>query len=62
MKQSIIVIQVFRLQREARFEVDAPSMEEALDLIDTGEIDLPPYDDPLWTESRSLENEQTIPV
>lgn len=62
MKHRIRVIQVYRLEREAVIEVEATSAFEAAELVGLGEVDLPPYRDPVWKESRSLENEETHPA
>lgn len=58
MKHAIRVIQTYRLEREAVIEVEAASPDEAAELVGIGEVDLPAFDDPVWKESRTLENEQ----
>ena len=59
MKHKIRVIQVYRVEREAVIEIEASSAHEAVELADIGEVDLPSYDDRVWKESRTLENEES---
>lgn len=56
------VIQVFRVERAIRIEVDAENEDTAIELATIGEIDLPDFDDPRWRTSWVLENEDVEPA
>lgn len=62
MKCFIKVVQVYRVERETIIEVEAASPHDAAEMIGIGEVGLPAFDDPVWTESRTLENETCFPT
>lgn len=62
MKQQVKVVQTLRVEKSTVIEVEADSMEDAIEAIGTGEVDLPSSSDDLgnvWVVERStLENEE----
>lgn len=61
-KHAIRVIQTYRTVRACTIEVEAVNVETAMLKVDEGEIELPPYDDPRWTEEPTLQDERTRPA
>ncbi len=53
---TIRIVQVFRVEREIIIAVDAPDLHTAIEL--QSENSAPPFDDPRWRSSHTLENEQ----
>jgi len=66
MKHKVKVTQVLRVVKSTIMEIDADSMEDAIEAISSGEIDLPSASDDLgnvWVVDRSsLENEEYLPA
>lgn len=66
MKHKVKMIQVLRVETSTIIEVEAETVEDAIEAIQTGEIDLPSASDDLrhcWTVDRSsLENEEYEPA
>ena len=66
MKQRIKVVQVLRLEKSMIIEIDADSVEDAIEAISSGEVDLPSASDDVgnhWAVERdSLENEEYFPA
>lgn len=62
MTHMIKVVQVYRLERETIIEVDASTAYDAAELVGIGEVALPSYDDPAWSEARTLESENCVPA
>jgi hypothetical protein len=58
----IKVVQIYRLEREAVIEVEASTAYDAAELVGIGEVALPSYDDPAWSEARTLESENCFPA
>lgn len=61
MRHRIMVTQILRVEKQIVLEVDAPSVADAIEAIDSGEVDIPSAADDianLWTVARSsLEHE-----
>lgn len=62
MKHRISIVQTFRLERRIVVEIEARDPDHACDLVSDGGIDVPAYDDPRWTEIRTLEHEESAPA
>lgn len=66
MKHKVKVTQVLRVVKSTIMEIDADSMEDAIEAISSGEIDLPSASDDMgnvWTvDHSSLENEEYLPA
>lgn len=66
MKYKVKVTQVLRVEKSTVIEVEADSMEDAIEAISSGEIDLPSASDDMgnvWTvDHSSLENEEYLPA
>lgn len=66
MKYNVKITQVLRVEKSTVIEVDADSMEDAIEAISSGDIDLPSAsDDPgnVWVvEHSNLENEEYAPA
>lgn len=66
MKQRVKVTQVLRVEKSTVVEIEAETMEDAIEAVSSGEIDLPSASDDvgnLWTvEGSSLENEEYEPA
>ncbi|QDC37225.1 hypothetical protein [Sphingobium fuliginis] len=60
MKHRIRVVQIFRVVRSIETDVEAATPDQALDLIDEGLADVPAFDDPGWSETRTLEHETIV--
>lgn len=62
MKYQVKVTQLFRVEKSTTIEVEANSIEDAIEAVSNGEVDLPSAsDDPgsIWTVERvTLENEE----
>lgn len=53
------VIQHYRTSRTCIIEVEAEDAKQALGMLDDGEIDIPPYEDPRWqTSQHEITSEQ----
>jgi len=50
----INVFQVFRTERTATITVEASDIDAALGIVDSGDVQLPGYDDPAWTQTAEL--------
>lgn len=59
MKHSVVVKQVYRVERSIVMEVDAETPEAALESVDSGEVDVPSFDNPSWKSGWDLQNEET---
>jgi len=66
MKHKVKVTQVLRVEKSTVIEVEADSMEDAIEAISSGEIDLPSASDDVgnvWiVDHSSLENEEYLPA
>ncbi|WP_454798675.1 hypothetical protein [Novosphingobium lindaniclasticum] len=66
MKHKVKVTQVLRVVKSTIMEIDADSMEDAIEAISSGEIDLPSASDDVgnvWVVDRSsLENKEYLPA
>lgn len=66
MKHKVKVTQVLRVEKSTVIDVEAETMEDAIEAVSSGEIDLPSATDDLghvWTvEHSSLENEEYEPA
>lgn len=66
MKHKVKVTQVLRVEKSTVIEVEADSMEDAIEAISSGEIDLPSASDDMgnvWiVDHSSLENEEYLPA
>ncbi len=51
----VLIVQVFRVEREIIVAVDPPDMQTAIDVQE--ESHAPGFDDPGWQSSWTLENE-----
>jgi hypothetical protein len=60
-KHLVTVYQSFKVTREVTFEVEADSLDEAIELVDTGEIDKPDFDDSAWKTDWNLQSETVEP-
>lgn len=64
MKHKVKVTQVLRVEKSTVIEVEADSMEDAIEAISSGEIDLPSASDDIgnvwFVEHSSLENEEYV--
>lgn len=58
---TILVTRVFRVERTVEVKVEAPTAEEAADMVDNGAVDLPDWGE--WNEVEySLESEEATPA
>lgn len=62
MNMRIAIHQTYRVERRFVIEIDAATPEEGSELLATGEIDVPAFDDPRWTDVHALEHEEYRPV
>ncbi len=66
MMQRVKVVQALRVEKFTVVEVDADSVEDAIEAINSGEVDLPSASDDVgnvWAvEHESLESEEYFPV
>lgn len=66
MKHKVKVTQVLRIEKSTVVEVEADSMEDAIEAISSGEVDLPSASNDvgnIWlVEHSSLENEEYLPA
>lgn len=66
MKHKVKVTQVLRVEKSTVIEVEADSMEDAIESISSGEIDLPSASDDVgnvWiVDHSSLQNEEYLPA
>jgi hypothetical protein len=51
------VIQQFCVTRKINITVDGDSLDDALEQLESGSVDIPSFDDPNWKSSWQLENE-----
>lgn len=58
MKIKVRVTQVFRVEREILIEVDAEDELSAVEQVQSGETDIPAFDDPRWRTGWELQNEE----
>jgi hypothetical protein len=59
MTHQIQITQEFHVTRKVVLEVDAPNVESALELVESGAIDTPQFDDPRWVSGWDLEIEKS---
>lgn len=57
---NIVVTQVFRVERQVAIAVEAPTAEEAADMVDSGEVDKPEWS--AWRDDWVLQSEEVIPA
>lgn len=66
MKHKVKVTQILRVEKSTVIAVEADSMEDAIEAISSGEVDLPSASDDtgnVWSVERSsLENEEYLPA
>jgi hypothetical protein len=62
MTMRIAIHQTCRVERRIVIEIDAPNPEEACERLASGDVDIPPFDDPRWVEAYSLEHEEYRPA
>lgn len=60
-KHKVEVIQVFKMTRSVVVEIEAETLDDALELA-SDEYPLPQFDDARWGEIISLENEEVVPA
>ena len=58
----IRITQTFRTERVCTVEVEADTVEEAVERIDDGDFDIPGYSDPTWDEDPILQDESVRPA
>lgn len=58
MKMRIAIHQTYRAERRIVLQIDAATHEDACEMLTDGRIDVPAFDDPGWTEIRTLEHEE----
>jgi hypothetical protein len=51
------VTQVFRAERQITIEVEADDKASAIELLDSGSLDTPSFDDPRWNTGWDLQSE-----
>jgi hypothetical protein len=56
------VTHVGRYTRKAVVEVEADSVHDAVESVDSGEVDAPSFDDPRWSTTYDLRNEEVVPA
>ena len=61
MKYPVFIVRTFLVTRSITAEIEAASSHHACALVDDGSVDPPAYDDPNWTETRTLEHEEIHP-
>lgn len=54
----IKIVQGYRAMREIVIEVEADYEFEAIELIQSGSMDVPHFDDPRWKTGWDLQNEE----
>ncbi|MGD9713231.1 MAG: hypothetical protein AB7V46_14330 [Thermomicrobiales bacterium] len=66
MKQRVKIVQVFRVEKSTVVEIDADNIEDAIEAISSGEVDLPSATNDIgsiWiVENSTLENEDCFPA
>lgn len=62
MKVMLRVTQVFRVEREILIEMDAEDELAAVEQVQSGETDIPEFDDPRWRTGWELQNEDVEPA
>ncbi|SLJ91228.1 hypothetical protein [Novosphingobium mathurense] len=62
MKHRIVIHQTYRVERRIAVEIDAPNAACGCEMLASGAIDIPSFDDPRWIEFRTLEHEDYRPV
>jgi len=66
MKHKVKVTQVFRVKKSTVIEVEADSMEDAIEAVSSGEVDLPSASDDVdnvWlVEHTRLDDEEYFPA
>lgn len=61
MKMRVAIHQTYRVERRIEIDIDAPSHEDACEKLAEGALDIPAFDDPDWTDIRTLEHEDYCP-
>ncbi len=62
MNHRIAIIQVYRVERRIEIDAEGTTAEEACMSAELGIVDTPAFDDPGWTEYRTLESDTIHPV
>ncbi len=62
MKHDIRVTQVYKVYRSTVVQIEAASLEVAIDLVQSGEAALPAFADAQWKSEWSLQNEEAEPA
>ncbi|GAA4134646.1 hypothetical protein ACFFTN_13120 [Aminobacter aganoensis] len=58
----IRIVQVFKATRIIEIEVEAEDQDEAIEVVSSGAIDTPHFDDPHWNTGWDLQNEEVEPA
>lgn len=56
------VTHIGRYERRVVVEVEAESLDEAVERVESGDVDAPAFDDPRWTTGYDIQNEQVLPA
>ena len=56
-KHKVTIVQIFRAERRITVEIDAADRESAIEDLQSGEIDVPDFDDPRWVTGWDILNE-----
>ena len=60
MKYKIEIVQTYRVTRKITVEVEADYGFEATEKLQSGEVDVPSFDDPAWVADWNLMNEEYV--